>query len=436
MIERYTLPEMARIWSLENQYRTWLQVEIAACQAWADFGAIPPASLDNIQKKAGFEPERIAQIEADVHHDVIAFLTNVGEHVGKDARFVHMGMTSSDVLDCSLALRLIEAGTLLLDELRLLSKSVGRKALEYRHTVMVGRTHGIHAQPITVGLKFAGWYCELQRDIRRLEDGIKEISVGKISGAVGTYAYVDPRVEEGVCQRLALTAESVSTQVVPRDRHAAFLNVLAVIGASLERFAVEIRHLQRTEVSEVLEPFGSKQKGSSAMPHKRNPILCERVSGMARLLRGYAIAGLENVALWHERDISHSSAERVILPDATIVLHYMLVTFRKIVDGLEVRQEKIAENLELTGGGIHSQGVMLALEGKGVSTEDAYRWVQQAAMEAEHQHRTFWDAIQDHQEIRKYLEPADLDGISRSDSLLATVDQIFKRIGLDSALGS
>jgi len=436
VIERYTLPEMARIWSLENQYGTWLQVEIAACQAWADLGAIPPASLENIEKNAGFEPGKIAQIESEVHHDVIAFLTNVGEHVGVDARFVHMGMTSSDVLDCSLALRLKDAGALLLNELHLLSKSVGRKAQKYRHTVMVGRSHGIHAQPITLGLKFAGWYCELMRDIGRLENGIKEISVGKISGAVGTYAYVDPGVEEGVCRRLGLAAESVSTQVVPRDRHASFLNILAVIGASLERFAVEIRHLQRTEVSEVLEPFGSKQKGSSAMPHKRNPILCERVSGMARLLRGYAIAGLENVALWHERDISHSSAERVILPDATIALHYMLVTFRKIMDGLEVREQRLRENLELTGGSIHSQGVMLALEAKGVATEDAYRWVQEASMDAERRHRTFADTIQNHQEIRRHLDITELDRLFRSDSLLATVDLIFKRIGLDSAFVS
>jgi adenylosuccinate lyase len=430
VIARYTLPEMGRIWSLENQYRTWLQVEIAACQAWADLGAIPAASLAKIERDAGFDVDRIAQIEAEIHHDVIAFLTSVGEHVGENSRYVHMGMTSSDVLDCSLALRLKDVGAVLLEELRRLSKVVADQARKYRHTIMIGRTHGIHAQPITLGLKFAGWYCELERDTLRLEDAIRQVAVGKISGAVGTYAYVDPQVEEGACRRLGLMPESVSTQVIPRDRHAMFLNVLALIGASLERFAVEIRHLQRTEVSEVLEPFGSKQKGSSAMPHKRNPILCERVAGMARLLRGYAMTGLENVALWHERDISHSSAERVILPDATTALHYMLVTFRKVVSGLEVREQKLQENLELSGGSVHSQGVMLALERKGVSKEDAYRWVQSAAMDAEHQGKSFRDLISKHPEIRKYVNSQELDSLFQSESLLATVDLIFERIDL------
>ena len=436
MIERYTLPEMGDIWSLENQYRTWLQVEIAACQAWAELGAIPAASLEHIEKTANFDVDRIAEIEADVHHDVIAFLTSVGEYVGDDARYVHMGMTSSDMLDCSLALRLKAAGALLLDELQELTRSVVRQAWKYRHAVMVGRTHGIHAQPITLGLKLAGWYCELERDTGRLQDAIAEVSVGKISGAVGSYAYVDPRVEAGTCRRLGLKAESVSTQVVPRDRHAAFLNVLGLIGSSLERFAVEIRHLQRTEVGEVFEPFGAKQKGSSAMPHKRNPILCERVTGMARLLRGYALAGMENVALWHERDISHSSVERVILPDATITLHYMLRTFRRVVDGLEVREEQLQKNLDLTGGGIHSQGVMLALTGQGVSTEDGYRWVQSAAMDAQRKGITFRESVADHPDICKYLDDEALEELFNSESLIAAVDAIFQRIGIQNAVES
>ncbi len=431
MIERYTLPEMGKIWSLQNQYQTWLQVEIAACQAWAELGKIPSDSLQNIEKNAAFDMERIAQVEADVHHDVIAFLTSVGDHVGDDIRYVHMGMTSSDVLDTSLALRLQKAGNLLLDELEKLRKSVKTQAWTYRHTPMIGRSHGIHAQPITLGLKLAGWYCELERDVQRLTVAVDDISVGKISGAVGTYAHVDPQVEAIACKKLGLKAESVSTQVVPRDRHAAFLNTLALIGSSLERFAVEIRHLQRTEVMEVLEPFGSKQKGSSAMPHKRNPILCERVSGLARLLRGYALSGMENIALWHERDISHSSVERVILPDVAIILHYMLVIFRRVVDGLDVRPDRMQENLELTGGVIHSQGVMLALSDKGIDSDQAYRWVQSAAMEAEKQGITFRESVKNHPDICKHLDQEALDELFQIEPLITSVDNIFQRIGID-----
>jgi adenylosuccinate lyase len=431
VITRYTLPEMGNIWSLERQYETWLQVEIAVCQAWAELGIIPPSSLRNIEKSAAFDVDRIAEIEAEVHHDVIAFLTSVEERVGDDARYVHMGMTSSDVLDTSLALRLRESGALLIHELGRLIDAVKEQAWTYRYTEMVGRTHGIHAQPVTLGLKLAGWYAELQRDASRLEAAISEVSVGKISGAVGTYAHVDPRVEEIACRRLGLRAESVSTQVVPRDRHAAFLNVLALVGSSLERFAVEVRHLQRTEISEVLEPFGSKQKGSSAMPHKRNPILCERVSGMARLLRGYALSAMENVALWHERDISHSSVERVILPDATTILHYMLVTFGRVVEGLEVRENQIRKNLELTGGRIHSQGLMLALTNKGVTKDLAYRWVQAAAMDADRRELTFREAVENHPDISDLLDGSEIETLFHSESLMASVDRIFQRIGID-----
>ena len=433
MIDRYTLPEMGRIWSLERQYQSWLEVELAACRAWAELNAIPASALENIVKNAAFDVDRIAEIEAEVHHDVIAFLTSVGEHIGEDIRYVHMGMTSSDILDSSIAVRLKEAGSLLLKELNKLTDEVGKQAWKYRHTIMIGRTHGIHAQPITLGLKLAGWYCELKRDAQRLQEAIDEVSVGKISGAVGTYAHVDSRVEEITCRRLGLKAESVSTQVVPRDRHAVFLNVLALVGSSLERFAVEIRHLQRTEVSEVLEPFGAKQKGSSAMPHKRNPILCERVAGLARLLRGYALSGMENIALWHERDISHSSVERVILPDATITLHYMLVTFRKVVTGMEVREDRMKENLELTGGGIYSQGAMLALSQKGVSSDDAYRWVQSAAMETSQRGITFRQSMEIHPDISKFLDKSDMDSLFQSHSLLTTVDQIFQRIGINNS---
>jgi adenylosuccinate lyase len=427
---------MGQIWSLERQYQSWLEVEIAACQAWAELGAIPKTALENIEKNAAFSVSRIAEIEAEVHHDVIAFLTNLGEHIGDDSRFVHLGMTSSDVLDTSLAVRLKEAGALLLRELQLLTEVVGKQAWKYRHTVMIGRTHGIHAQPITLGFKLAGWYCELKRDAQRLKYAVDEVAVGKVSGAVGTYTYLDPRVEEGVCRRLGLRAEEVSTQVVPRDRHAMFLNALALVGSSLERFAIEIRHLQRTEVSEVLEPFGSKQKGSSAMPHKRNPILCERVAGLARLLRGYALSGMENIALWHERDISHSSVERVILPDATITLHYMLVMFRKVVTGMEVREDQMKKNLELSGGAVYSQGVMLALSQKGVSNDDAYRWVQSAAMESSRSGISFRESIARNPDIRKHLDDRDLVKLFQSESLITSVDHIFRRIGIDKSFTS
>ncbi|HEX9614968.1 MAG TPA: adenylosuccinate lyase, partial [Bacteroidota bacterium] len=334
MIPRYTRPAMGRIWEDENRFRIWLEIEVLACEAQAELGVIPKAAATTIRTKAAFDAKRILEIEEEVKHDVIAFLTSVGEHIGPESRFVHLGMTSSDVLDTALAVQMKQSAELLLKDLGDLRVALAKRAKEHKFTMMVGRTHGIHAEPVTLGLKFALWYAETQRNIDRLNVAMKTISVGQISGAVGTYAHVDPAVEEFVCSRLGLQPAPISTQILQRDRHAEYMNTLAVIGSSLEKFATEIRHLQKTEVLEVEEYFSKGQKGSSAMPHKRNPITCERIAGLSRVLRGNAVAGMENVALWHERDITHSSVERVIIPDSCILLDYMLAHFTKIVENL------------------------------------------------------------------------------------------------------
>src|SRR5918993_786574 len=380
MIARYTLPEMAAIWSLENKFQKWLDVEIAVCEVHAEDGTIPAAAVDEIKAKAAFTVERINEIEKTTDHDVIAFTTNLAETIGEASRFVHYGLTSSDVVDTANALLLRDACDILLEKIDALLDVLKRRALEFKNTPQVGRTHGIHAEPTSFGLTFALWYDETRRNRARLERAREGVAVGKISGAVGAFAHLDPEVEERVCARLGLKPAPVSTQVIQRDRYAEYLCTLAICAASVEKFALQVRHWQRTEVREAEERFKKGQKGSSAMPHKRNPILSERLCGMARLMRGYALVGLENVALWHERDISHSSAERVVLPDASVALDYMLNKCASLLDTLVVYPERMLSNLNATRGLVYSGQLLLALTRSGVSREQAYEWVQRNAM--------------------------------------------------------
>ncbi len=382
MIERYTLPEMGAIWTDEARMQAWLDVEIAAVKAWNRLGKIPDDAVREIEAKAAFDVARVNEIEATTNHDVIAFLTNVAEYVGDASKYVHYGMTSSDMLDTALALQIKRAGLLLERDLVALGEVLKRRAFEFRDTVEVGRTHGIHAEPITFGMKLGIWAFEVSRHLKRMRTSPSTPSVGKISGAVGAYNNIDPRVEDLVCEELDIGREPISNQVVQRDRHAAFLAAIAIVGSSIEKFATEVRHLQRTEVREAEEAFGKGQKGSSAMPHKRNPILSERMAGCARVLRGNAIVGMENVALWHERDISHSSAERIVLPDSTILLDYMLQKFTKLIDNLVVDEERMLANLGQSYRLVFSGAVLLALVDKGMLREDAYRVVQDSAMHA------------------------------------------------------
>ena len=430
MIKRYTFPEMGKIWSQQNRYQKWLDVELAVCEVQAERGVIPPDDWKTIKTKAGFDSQRIDEIEAIVKHDVIAFLTSVSEKVGPASRYIHLGMTSSDILDTATSLQLKEAGKLLIKDLKELREVLGRRAIEFKDTVCIGRSHGVHAEPTTFGLKLALWYDESGRNIHRLEEAVETISVGKISGAVGTFAHLDPEVEERVCEKLGLKPAPVSTQVVQRDRHAFYLTTLAVIAASLEKIAVEIRHLQRTEVLEAEEFFSKGQKGSSAMPHKRNPITCERIAGLARVVRSNAMASLENVALWHERDISHSSVERVILPDSTILLDYMLRKTKDLIDKLLVYPEKMKANLDLTNGLIFSQSLMLALVRKGLTREEAYKVVQNKAMECWKTKHYFKDAIANDREIGKILSRKEIEDCFDLGVHLRNVDRIFQRVGL------
>ncbi|WP_044304431.1 adenylosuccinate lyase [Richelia intracellularis] len=382
MIERYTLPEMSNLWNDNYKFQTWLKVEIAVCEAQAELGYIPKEAVAEIKTKANFDPRRILEIEAEVNHDVIAFLTNINEFVGDAGRYIHMGMTSSDMLDTALALQLVASLNLLLQSLGRLIVAIRNKAREYKYTVMIGRSHGIHAEPISFGFKLAGWLAEVLRHQERLNQLQENIAVGKISGAVGTYANIEPRVEMLACKKLGLKPDSASTQVISRDRHANYVQLLALLASSIERFAVEIRNLQKTDVLEVEEYFSKGQKGSSAMPHKRNPICSERLTGIARIIRGYAVAALENVALWHERDISHSSVERVILPDACILTYFMLEETTNLVTNLLIYPENMARNMNCYGGVVFSQRVLLALLKKGVSREEAYILVQENANKA------------------------------------------------------
>lgn len=430
MIERYTRPEIGGIWSQENKYRKWLDVELAVCEVQAQRGVIPADDWEQIKSKANFDANRVDEIEAVTHHDVIAFLTSVAEFVGPSSRYIHLGMTSSDMLDTATSLQLVEAGKILLRGMNELKDVLARRAVEYKDTVCIGRSHGVHAEPTTFGLKLALWFDETRRNIQRLEDGIETVRVGKISGAVGTFAHLNPDIEEEVCEKLGLKPAPVSTQVVQRDRHAHFLSSLAIIAATLEKIAVEIRHLQRTEVLEAEEFFAKGQKGSSAMPHKRNPITCERITGLARLLRTNALAGLENVALWHERDISHSSVERVILPDSTILLDYMLDKTIRLMDKLLVYPENMKTNLEKTNGLIYSQSLMLALVMKGITREDAYALVQTAAMTCWKTGETFQEIVKKSKEICDLIPQDELSRFFDLSSQLRNVDYIFRRVGL------
>lgn len=430
MIDRYTLPEMKKIWSEENKYRKWLDVEIYACEAMSKLGLVPSGALKNIREKSNYTVDRVNEIEAVTNHDVIAFLTCVAEYVGEDSKYIHMGLTSSDVLDTALAAQMKEAGELILSGLRDLRAVLLERAKEHRDTIMMGRTHGVHAEPITFGLKMLLWMSETDRNIDRMERALEAVSVGKISGAVGTFANIDPFVEAYVCRKMGIKPAPISTQVVQRDRHAEFLSTIAVAGCSLEKFTTEIRSLQRTEILEVEEHFAKGQKGSSAMPHKRNPITAERISGMARLLRGNALAAMENVALWNERDISHSSVERVIIPDSTITLHYMLAKFTAMMKNLMVYPENMEKNLEITGGLLFSQRVLLALVNKGMSREKAYELVQRNAMEAWKYRQEFRGLLLMDEEVMAVLDRGELDALFDYSYHLGRINDIYKRFGL------
>jgi adenylosuccinate lyase len=428
MISRYTLPGMGKIWEDEFKFATWLKIEILACEARTEMGEVPEEDLKTIKSKAAFDVKRILEIEETTKHDVIAFLTNVAEYVGPASRHIHYGMTSSDILDTTLAYQMKSTGELLMKQMLELKEALKARAIEHKNTVCIGRSHGIHAEPTTMGLKFALWYEETKRNIIRLQSAIDTISVGQISGAVGTFEHLSPKVEEYVCNQMNLKPASVSTQVIQRDRHAEFMNTLAVIGATLEKISIEIRHLQRTEVLEAEEFFSKGQKGSSAMPHKRNPVISERITGLARVLRANSIAALENVALWHERDISHSSVERIIIPDSCIALNYILDLMIKLIKNLLIYPDNMIKNLNLTRGLVHSQTVLLKLVDKGLSREDAYRIVQTAAMDVwANKEKFLKDELLKSKEVMRYITQKELKEIFNTDKILKNVDYIFQR---------
>lgn len=427
MIERYSRKEMASIWEPGNRFQKWLEVEIAACEAWAKLGKIPASALKTIKSRAAFNIERIDEIERTVKHDVIAFLTSVAEFVGPDSRYIHMGLTSSDILDTSLALLLREASELIIEDIKAMLVVLKKKAFEHKDTVMMGRSHGIHAEPVTFGLKMALWYDEMRRNLERMERARDVISCGKLSGAVGTFSSIDPAIERHVLKKLGLKPELVATQIVHRDRHAEFFSTLAVIASSIEKFAVEIRHLQRTEVLEAEEPFTKGQKGSSAMPHKRNPILSENLTGLSRLMRGYAMSALENVALWHERDISHSSVERVIAPDATVLMDFMLVRATNLIRDLVVYPENMKENMDRLKGVVFSQKVLLKLVEKGTTREEAYAVVQRSAMKVWEGLGDFKSLLLEDAEVMTYLSEKELCACFDVKPYIKNVDYIFRR---------
>jgi adenylosuccinate lyase len=428
MIARYTHPEMGRIWSDQRRYETWLLVETAAAEAMAAAGIVPPEAARDIRDRGAFDIARIDEIEQVTQHDVIAFTTAVAENVGPSARWLHFGLTSSDVIDTAQALQMREACDLILADLDTLADAIRDRALEHRWTPMIGRTHGVHAEPMTFGLKLALWYAEVQRDSERVQRARATINVGKLSGAVGTFAHLPPAIEEDVCRRLQLNPAKVASQVIQRDRHAELLSALAITAASLERFALEIRGLQKTEIGEVEEPFAKGQKGSSAMPHKRNPIGCEQICGLARLLRANAHAALENVALWHERDISHSSVERVILPDSFIALDHMLRRFTRITRGMVVHPDRMRENLNRSRGVVFSGTVLLELARKGVSREQAYEWVQRNAMRSFAEGRDFKALLLDDPDITRVLATSEIERAFDLDEQLKHVDYVFDRV--------
>lgn len=432
MIERYSLPEMAAIWTLENRYQAWLEVEIAACEAWAELGVIPVEDAAKIRAHAKVDVERALEIEKETRHDVVAFTRAVSETLGAERKWVHYGLTSTDVVDTALGVQLKQANALIVQKLKEFTNTLRSQALRYRDTVMMGRTHGVHAEPTTFGLKLALYYAEMVRNLDRFAHASDNVQYGKLSGAVGTYANIDPRVEEMVCDRLGLKAAPISTQTLQRDRHAEYMATLALIGTSLDKIATEIRALQKTEIREVEEPFYAGQKGSSAMPHKRNPVTCEQISGLSRVLRGNMVAAYEDVVLWHERDISHSSVERVILPDSTILLHYLLHKMTNIVANLTVFPENMKRNMNRTFGLIYSQRVLLALVEHGVAREEAYDAVQAKAMQAWEEQRPFRELIEESPLVQQHLTNNDLDGCFDYAFHLQHVEMIFKRLGIEA----
>lgn len=429
MIERYSRPQMKKVWLDESKFDKWLQVEIAVCEAWAEQGVIPREVIPKI-KKACYDLRRMDEILKETHHDVTAFLKSVSESLGEESRFIHLGLTSSDIIDTALALQLVEAADILAKDIDELTVVIKQRAQEHKNTIMMGRTHGVHAEPITFGLKLALWVEEMRRNAHRLAEARRMVAVGKISGAVGTHATVPPKVEEIACKKLGLEVAPVSSQIIQRDRHAQFVTTLAILMSSLEKFATEIRSLQRTEVLEAEEPFEAGQTGSSAMPHKRNPELCERICGLARLVRGYAVTAMENNALWHERDISHSSTERIILPDSCLVVDYALGIFTYIMKGLQVYPEHMKENLEITKGLIFSQRVMLALIEKGLPREKAYRMVQRNAMKSWRERVSFLDLLEKDLDVSKHLTKSELKDIFDYGYFLRYTDEVFKRVEL------
>lgn len=428
MIPRYTRPEMGRLWEPENRFQKWLDVEIAACEAWAELGEIPEDALKVIKEKARFDIARIDEIESTVKHDVIAFLTSVAEFVGPESRFIHKGLTSSDVVDTALSLLMREAADIIIKDIKELMDVLKEQAFKYKDVPCIGRSHGVHAEPMTFGLKFALWYEDAKRNLKRMETAKDVISIGKLSGAVGTFSNIPTELENMVCKKLGLKPEPVATQVVQRDRHAEYMTALALIAACIEKIAVEIRHLQRTEVLEAEEPFSVGQKGSSAMPHKRNPVGCENLSGLARVVRSNAIAELENIALWHERDISHSSVERVIIPDSTILVDYMLNRLKGILKDMHVYPERMKANMDRSYGLYNSQRVMLALTEKGITREYAYTMVQRNAMESWKEGMSFMTLLQKDNEITKYLSHKEIEEIFDLRYYLRNVDYIFSRV--------
>lgn len=430
MIERYSRPEMTRIWQDEFKFQTMLEIELLALEAFARKGSVPRDAAARIRKKASFDVKEIRKIEGSTNHDIVAFVTNVSQYIGSDAQYLHRGLTSSDLLDTTLGVQLRAASDILIQDLKKLKTVLARQARKYKDMVCVGRTHGVHAEPTTFGLKLALWYDGVNRDIRRLEQAREAVSVGKVSGAVGTYANVGPEVEAFICSKLKLKPAPISTQIVQRDVYAEFMTTLALIGTTIEKIALEIRHLQRTEVLEAEEPFGRGQKGSSAMPHKRNPVICERLCGLSRLLRGNALVALENVALWHERDISHSSAERVILPDSTIILDYMLTKCSGVIEGLQVYPDAMLANLVRTHGLIFSQRVLIELMEKGVARTEAYDIVQRCAMKTWKDGVDFKKALLADKQFLQHLGEKDLDRLFDLDYYLRNVGKIFKKVGL------
>ena len=432
MIERYTLKEMSNIWDEKNRYSKWLDVELAVCEGMKEHGLIPKEAVVNIKKKAKIDLRRIHALEKSSNHEVIAFLDSLTEMIGDDAKYIHLGLTSSDIMDTGLALQMKDAAKIILKDVDALRKILKRQALKHKNTVMIGRTHGIHAQPITLGLKFALWWEEMKRNRERLIKAIESISYGKISGAVGTFTHTSPELEESTLNKLGLKPEPLATQVVQRDRHAEYLLSLALIASSIEKFALEIRHLQRTEVRELEEPFGKTQKGSSAMPHKRNPILCERLCGLARIIKSNGILSLENISLWHERDISHSSVERVIIPDSCILTDYILQKFSFVAEKLSVFPERMKQNMELSGGVVFSQKVVTELINKGMGREKAYNLVQKYALESYDTKKDFKSLISKDKETNKYLNNKDLASCFNFSSLLKNVNKIFQRLRIES----